>query len=1032
MPKKSNAAALSAVDLQAIVDAKPATIKPATLAEAAPQPRKRGAAKPSQAGKKARVAIAARNQSAVVGEAAASRKTKTGVGASATSKPKTDKRASVDPAAEAAPQSRKRGAAKPSQAGKKARVAIATRNQSAVVGEAAASRKTQAGVGASASAKRATAERATVKPAADAAPQPRKRGAAKPSQASKKAGVAIATRNQSAIAGEAAAVPSAASRKTKTGLRASATSKPETGTPASVVPAAEAAPKTVKPQKMKSGTIKAAKPVGDFEDSIPAEDLAALANVFADDRLVFDQDEAALADIPEAETLSGTPPRNGASKVARAKTATGRLARPKPEVLRLRRGAKDVAMPERRREPWEDLVVVPKALELKEKRRKRVIAYLRYSSHIQTVQSLIRQAELLREYCIVNNFDLILMLKDEATSGTIENREGLEAAIKLIAEGKADILLAEDCDRFARKHTILPNLFDRLKGMGAQLWTITKGHIANGMMANLLGAMAADDREKTVDRFAAGKRIAVRRGRIPIMPFGYVRIAPGVWAIDEEQARIVRLIFDLYLKDVSMAFIATHLNSRNVPSPRGGKWVYTVISKILENPVYAGVYLFGRKRGWLEHSGHETIVVKIPDLAIVSREDWAAVRAKAKLRAKSIGPKRQHFTYDFLSKRIWCPLHGRPMTFLYKAIHSELFCLDEIGVRRRSTRVPLEPVRSAVLDAIERRIVTPEGDAVFSAERAAARERERKLFARQRVSLGLKLADANNKADASLEDDWMPGASEERRMRRREVLEANVTALQDEIAELRRRERIQEDGALVRETLKSRFARLRAEGVPADGSESSFDIVHALRSVLVRVDVTADPENRWFDVATVLAPNGDAEFALKPPADLIMRLDDEPEEAQPAPEVETITETTRVYLRSGRRAGDPFVLKVTEALDRGWLAISEPDYRRIAERTPALQALPSNWPIDRRIALLRAMLAIGLTSLPVTLIDAVGRSGCRSKFYVRYVAFLAQGGVAQLRRALDALAIRGLPAFAPEDLELDRRDQLVVKWSPDW
>jgi site-specific DNA recombinase len=72
------------------------------------------------------------------------------------------------------------------------------------------------------------------------------------------------------------------------------------------------------------------------------------------------------------------------------------------------------------------------------------------------------------------------------------------------------------------------------------------------------------------------------------MPFGYIVRGKDVEVIEEE-AEIVRLIFDLYY-DKGMGFgdISSYLNSRSF-SKRGINWRRDSVKRLLENKTYYGI-----------------------------------------------------------------------------------------------------------------------------------------------------------------------------------------------------------------------------------------------------------------------------------------------------------------------------------------------------------------------------------------------------------------------------------------------------------
>jgi DNA invertase Pin-like site-specific DNA recombinase len=77
-------------------------------------------------------------------------------------------------------------------------------------------------------------------------------------------------------------------------------------------------------------------------------------------------------------------------------------------------------------------------------------------------------------------------------------------------------------------------------------------------------------------------------------PFGYNFIKSekvdeeGTYVINDDEATVVRRIFDIYLTGTSMREIADALKSEGVMTKRGGVWEASTVQSILNNPFYSG------------------------------------------------------------------------------------------------------------------------------------------------------------------------------------------------------------------------------------------------------------------------------------------------------------------------------------------------------------------------------------------------------------------------------------------------------------
>ena len=79
-----------------------------------------------------------------------------------------------------------------------------------------------------------------------------------------------------------------------------------------------------------------------------------------------------------------------------------------------------------------------------------VVIYARYSSHNQNEQSIEGQIQVCMEFAERNGYNVIGLYKDEAKSGTSDNRPQFQKMIADSASGAFEGILVYQLDRFAR------------------------------------------------------------------------------------------------------------------------------------------------------------------------------------------------------------------------------------------------------------------------------------------------------------------------------------------------------------------------------------------------------------------------------------------------------------------------------------------------------------------------------------------------------------------------------------------------------
>lgn len=146
--------------------------------------------------------------------------------------------------------------------------------------------------------------------------------------------------------------------------------------------------------------------------------------------------------------------------------------------------------------------------------------------------------------------------------------------------------------------------------------------------------------EYTKEILFRGRVAAVKRGCYlgNYAPYGYKKIKIGkdhTLEIIEDEAEVVRLVFDLYVKEQRRPYeIAVKLNELSIKPPRGKIWVKDTIRHMVRNPHYAGFVAFNRikitpvmENGEIVHKRlaqpeADQIIAEGKHAAIIDRDLW--------------------------------------------------------------------------------------------------------------------------------------------------------------------------------------------------------------------------------------------------------------------------------------------------------------------------------------------------------------------------------------------------------------------------
>ena len=257
----------------------------------------------------------------------------------------------------------------------------------------------------------------------------------------------------------------------------------------------------------------------------------------------------------------------------------------------------------------------------------KVAAYLRLSKEDKDnmeFNSILNQKLLIDQY-ISNKEDLKIVdyYIDDGYSGTNFKRPGFKKLFQDIKNKKINCIIVKDLSRFRRNHIqaymyledIFPALDVRFISITENIDSYENPESLNNLIVpvkNLMNDAYAKDISKKVKSVLTNKRLD---GEFigTSATYGYLKdpIDNHKLIIDDEVSKNVIEIFDSVLKGKSTSEIAYELNKKNVFTPaiykmKNGlgnysvgankKWNAKMINKILQNRVYTGDLIQGKKK----------------------------------------------------------------------------------------------------------------------------------------------------------------------------------------------------------------------------------------------------------------------------------------------------------------------------------------------------------------------------------------------------------------------------------------------------
>ena len=244
---------------------------------------------------------------------------------------------------------------------------------------------------------------------------------------------------------------------------------------------------------------------------------------------------------------------------------------------------------------------------------KRVCAYCRVSTEQDDqLNSLENQKRYFEEYINQNlDWQFCGLYVDEGISGTsVEKRIGFQQMVKDAENKKFDLLLTKEISRFARN--TLDSIFytRKLKGLGVGVVFMndninTLDNDAE-LRLTIMSSIAQEESRKTSERVKWGQKRQMEKGVVfGDSVFGY-HLKGGKLTVNEDEAKTLRLIFDLYLSGMGIGSVCKELENRGIPTPRGyTQWKNSTLLKILKNEKYIGT-LKQRKYITIDYLSHKT------------------------------------------------------------------------------------------------------------------------------------------------------------------------------------------------------------------------------------------------------------------------------------------------------------------------------------------------------------------------------------------------------------------------------------------
>ena len=314
--------------------------------------------------------------------------------------------------------------------------------------------------------------------------------------------------------------------------------------------------------------------------------------------------------------------------------------------------------------------------------KKKVAAYCRVSTDNEDqANSFESQQRYFRQYIERNpDWELYAIFADEGISGTnTKKRKEFNRMIECAKNGDFDLIITKEISRFAR-NTLDSIFYTRdLKKHGVGVIFLNDNiNTLDGdaeLRLAIMSSIAQEESRKTSERVKWGQKRQMEQGVVFGRSMLGYDVKDGKMTINEEGAKIVRLIFHKFVDEgKGTHVIARELREEGIEPMRVKEWQNTVILRVIRNEKYCGD-LVQKKTYTPDFLSHEKkynrgqeefVILKDHHEPIISRELFD--KANRILDAKSLSQegKAKHSNRYPFSGKIKCGRCGASYVARYK------------------------------------------------------------------------------------------------------------------------------------------------------------------------------------------------------------------------------------------------------------------------------------------------------------------------------------------------------------------------------
>lgn len=318
-------------------------------------------------------------------------------------------------------------------------------------------------------------------------------------------------------------------------------------------------------------------------------------------------------------------------------------------------------------------VSVIKALAPTSALKKRAVGYARVSTEKELQEtSYALQIEELTTFIKSNdNYIFLGVFKDKASGSALKERQDFTTMLELARAKEIDVIITKSISRFGRNLIETINVVRELRLLNVEIYFQKENISSLDDSFDFLFTLLASHAEEESNNIAENNHWSINKRKrqgdnLTSQLYGY-KIINKEFTIVEDEAAVVRKVYELYLAKKTYQEIINYLHENNIKTRKGNDyWSRATLEGMLQNEKYTGDMILGKyftKKGVKTVNKHGLVDVYLIENnhpPIISKETFL----KAQVLRKS---RHNHVSKDGTKK--WSPY----AKFVYSTAHNRYF-----------------------------------------------------------------------------------------------------------------------------------------------------------------------------------------------------------------------------------------------------------------------------------------------------------------------------------------------------------------------